>query len=315
MKPLWTFKKGITQSFTREFRKCKMHCRLRYVEGWTPKVEPLYFRFGHLFHHILQHAYLENKAYSPPVIAEMAEKYLQNWEETQKKLFFGVQAKQKAENEFLIHMAKRILTMYFQYRFEDFINKKWLHTEAEFKVPYNGTFLRGCIDGMYLENDHLEIMDHKCLAVFNTEDLVQLLPHDTQINLYAFAAYKLTGKFPRAVTYNIIRKSRLKQGKDESDIAYSTRICQDVAERPAHYFIRIRVPLSIHEVHEWITKQLSALLAEIYNWEQTGYSPYPYNEDALITKYGRSDFYELIVNGNTNNYFQRDKVFPELEGE
>lgn len=313
--PLWTFNKGITQSFTREFRKCKMHCRLRYVDGWAPKIEPIYFRFGHTFHHILQHAYLNKTLYSPSEIREKALEHLDNWERTQVEHFFGVNPKQKAENEYIALMAEKVLTLYFQYHFEDMTRFQWLDTESEFKISYNGTFLRGMIDGMYFDNGNLFLMDHKCLSVFNADDLVGILPHDTQVNLYVYAAYKLTGKFPKALVYNIIRRSRLRQGKDESSPQYVRRICQDIVERPKYYFVRITIPLSIKEVHEWLTKQFAALLAEIYNWEQGGYSPYPYNEDALITKYGKSDFYDLIVNGNTSPYFQRKKVFPELEGE
>lgn len=311
---LWNYEKGITQSFSREFRKCKMQCRLNYVEGWTPKVDAIWFRYGHVFHHILQHSYLRHKPYSVEEIEKSATDYINFWEQDQIKQFGSLPVKQQEQNEYIIAMAVKMLPMYFLYKQDDFKDYEWLETEEIFQIPFQDTKILGCFDGVMRskKTGKLQLMDHKCLSVFNASNLIELLPHDTQINLYILAAWVKYGELPDRLIYNIIRRSQVKRRKDESYLEYAERISHEVIQDPDHFFKRIEIPLSQEEVLDWKENQLTALVSEIRDWFEKGCSPYPFNEDSLDGKYGRSRYWDLIVHQNTLDYYQRTITFPEL---
>ena len=93
--------------------------------------------------------------------------------------------------------------------------------------------LSGKTDLVCLDDCGIFITDHKTAAEI-TGDIIEKLPLDSQLNLYASAISDLLGVNVNRAMYNIIRKTRIKQKKNESDADFSIRMWT-VYSNPENY--------------------------------------------------------------------------------
>ena len=117
-----------------------------------------------------------------------------------------------------------------RYRKEPF---KVLAIEGSFTVPIRNpkitgrlsrSFeLSGKIDLVCLDDDGIFFMDHKTAAEI-TGDIIEKLPLDSQLNLYSVALSHLFKTNVNRATYNIIRKTKIRPKKNESDMAFGVRM-------------------------------------------------------------------------------------------
>jgi len=92
--------------------------------------------------------------------------------------------------------------------------------------------------GRNYDGTELFIMDHKTVSDFR-EAYYDSLHYDFQTTGYCILGSQYFKDPVRNVTYNIIRKSRLRLKKGESHTQYTERIRNDYAERPEDYFKRV----------------------------------------------------------------------------
>ncbi len=195
---------------------------------------------------------------------------------------------------------------------------KWLGLEDQFKFDYrfeDGLVvpIRGMFDGVFTAKQGTTwLFETKFLSRVDEEGLEDLLPFNLQVMLYLTALYERSGDKPAGVLYNVVRRPGLRQKKNESLREFSDRILEDVVGRPDHYFIRWDMTITQGELANWRRTFLDPVMREIRDWAE-GTGRHYANPDALITKYGRSDFYELIVRNNPAVYYKRAAPFNELE--
>ncbi len=314
----WSYKtNGITQSLIRSFRKCKYQTYLGYVRGLAPKKMPKGLLFGQIGHFILEEYYRQMQKdvsqYFPVAFCDFQiEKFLLEYHDM-------VSSQNPDELEKTLCEVQNLTEGYLNYIEQTKESDVWeiVEVEKEFKVPYRDTFLRGKID-LILRNkkrDTLWILDHKFL--WSRADVMQigsLLKYDVQCNLYSYVAIQLDLPI-KGVLYNIIKKPQLRQKKTEDLKDYGERIYQDTCNRPKEYFYRLTNPIVISELLDWEKDFLQPTIDGIKSWEENNFSPRQLNDDNLITVYGPSTFFNYIVLGQTYDYKQKEKVFPELEGE
>lgn len=313
MTDCWSYSKGITQSFIKTFQSCRLLTYLAYVKGWTPINDPIYFRHGHAFHYVLEHAYRYGEPVSKDEIRAITHYYFTKWREEQPT---DPSPEIEEENRTIQRLAEIILPIYFGINSDDF-KHEWIRTEQTFEIPCTSTgqktYLRGRWDGVFRDEktNQIKLMDHKCLSIIAQSELEQLLPWDTQLNLYALAALQYY-EMPKSVIFNILRRPR-KTKKDESNEEWLDRIKTKVYKDPLSFFTRLEIPFNENQLLEWSSTQLSAQMYEIEHWEEKDYPIYPYNEQAWFGKYGRSPYFQIIESGNTLGFYQRSNPFPELE--
>jgi len=93
--------------------------------------------------------------------------------------------------------------------------------------------LSGKVDLVGLDSGGIFIIDHKTAAEI-TGDIIEKLPLDSQLNLYAVALSHLFKAHVNRAMYNIIRKARIKPKKNETDAEFETRM-DDIYSNPENY--------------------------------------------------------------------------------
>lgn len=317
----WNFwEEGISSSLAGQFLSCREQFRLTVVEGWRSQYVPLSFSFGTCMHWCLEHAY---KSKNPPT-AKACKLLVSEYERVWKKERPNAPTRQLEVQELAYGLAEAMLPAYFVRWAGDFNGheypkrhntarpKKWVGLETQFKIPYvfpdgKQTWIRGTRDAMFrTPKDNLRIFDTKCYSVINEEDMQATLPFNLQQMLYLWATWKEVKEFPVGTTMNIIRRPGHRRKSDESLSSFLKRVAKEVSDPKKwdHYFLRVEMDVAPDEIRNWQQTFLDPLMCEIRMWWE-GKSPHFMNPNALITKYGRCGMFDMIVSGNTSNYFRR----------
>lgn len=312
---LWNFYvHGVTQSFINQFQTCRLQCKLNYIDGWTPKKEPVWFHFGKCVHYVLSRAYANPE---PPKYALICEWINHFALANQSELQFDEDVQTLEQ---IYGFAEKVCYYYFEYYQEDFTHN-WIYNESVFKEQYptsdgseKYTFLTGRFDGGFRTKEgHYNLLDTKCLSQINVNALERILPIDTQVMLYSTAATLLNnGETPKQLIYNIVRRPMNKMTKKDGSLqSFINRVAEEIAKKPEYYFIRLQIPISKQEINWWQTKFLHPVLRDIQSWYDNGCPSY-YSAPGLENKYGLCHYFDLIVNNDQSKYFKRHHPFPEL---
>lgn len=323
---LWKLEKhGVSQSFISKFMQCREQTRLSFCEGWTSKLPSKPREFGSCGHWILKQIYSAKTKKSREDLLHWIGEYRKLWRSL---VPMPLEAQLTVQEE--CYMIMEALLRGYLHRYQgDWTGKysfdnptvkpyKWLGLEDQFKFDYeyeDGVVvpIRGMFDGVFeSKQGTVWLFETKFLSRVDEEGLEDLLPHNLQVMLYLTALMQRNETAPKGVLYNVVRRPALRQKKDESMPQFVERIYQDVLQRPDHYFIRWDMTITKAELLKWRREFLDPVMKEIRNWS-LGIAPHYMNPDALINKYGRSDFYELIVRNNTAVYYKRAAPFNELE--
>lgn len=316
---------GITQSLIAMWLTCREKAKL-YLQGWDSKYHSPALTYGSIGHGMLELAYLDiqsGKLKSPPTFKE-ARKYGDL-----------VEAKWRKENlkpnkealEYLdssLALLEQTLPIYFDFWRKDFKTMKWISLEKKFNVPLNiGEFsngeviipIRGKRDGEFLMGNKPWLFETKFKSMISEGDIVETLSFETQVMLYMWAMwaesnYKVV---PRGVLYNIVRKTSLKQHKDESLIKFAARIADDMKKRPDFYFIRMESVTTLQEIQDF-NQNLINIVKEINSWwKGNGTVKHYKNTYSCIGKYGKCSMLPVCSRQDWSGLVKRESMFKELE--
>jgi len=320
----WDFwKEGISSSLLSSFLTCREQFRLSVVEGYRSNNVPLSLSFGTCMHWCLEQGY---KLSSPPGKAK-CQKLISDFEKLWLSERPAASQRQLETQELTYGLADAMLPTYFERWTGDYGPKfkypkvhntsridKWVGLETRFSVPFRFDDVRetrivGTRDAMFrTPKGSLRIFDSKCRSIINEEDTQDTLPFDLQQMLYLWATWKETGECPVGTTMNIVRRPGHRRGREEPLRKFLDRVRKEV-ETPSrwdHYFIRIEMDISKAEIIAWEKSVLRPLMEDVRGWWE-GRSPHYINPNALVTKYGRCEMFNIIVYGNTNGFFRRDR--------
>lgn len=309
---------GVTQSLLGTWLTCRQKAAWQ-LQGWTAPHTSAGLTYGTIMHGVLEHVYgmIQKKLLLKPPSELLIRKLLLKVEE-QWRAENPRTTKYSLENlEISLLIAESTLPVYFDYwRKEDFKDIKWKALEQQFKIPYTThdgrkTFIRGKKDGVF-GNPSIKLFETKTKSMFNEDDLVDTLWFELQVNLYTWAMRKVYNKTPSGILYNIIRRSGLRRGKDETMASFAVRISKDIQKRPEWYFVRMEIKVDVNQMLKF-ENELEAMVFDFMDWwdakEQKTYK----NTHACIDKYGRCQFLDLCSDGNFSRYAKRKTVFNELE--
>jgi hypothetical protein len=307
---------GITQTILRTFMECRRKAELMLL-GLSPKKRSGALDFGSFTHDVLEFLYTEaQQAYPEPWIPELplmtrVVKVREEWlrsNEYSTQDDAGLQALERDAG-----ILETLLPHYVRMWTQDFNGAlEWTNLESEFCVPAPGhpnVPLRGKFDGNYQRKRALWLFETKTKGRIDGEGLSNALPLDLQVHFYLYALAKQTGRKPRGVLYNIIRRPQLRQGKNETLKAFLNRIDKDIEKRPDHYFTRFEVPISRDEMKVF-DEELTSMVDDFVQWQHGVLKTYK-NGSACLRPWA-CQFLPVCGQGSTDGFYVRDRVFPEL---
>jgi hypothetical protein len=316
---------GVTFSVLTQFKACRELCRLS-LNGWTAIQPSLPLIFGGVIHEVFHRVYADPqvKKLKRPPSTDRIHGYLtditKEWrKENPKCLSIAIQHLEHTET-----MAAAILPIYFKHWHEDFTQIRWMEKglEHEFKIPISGhvgrtpwkTFLRGKMDGVFFKevSDRPWLFETKTKGRIEEGALIDIMPFELQVNTYLIALYKMTGKIPAGVKYNILRRPQLRQKQQESLVQFGERIVADIHDRPDFYFIRMDMTVDMRDLDR-AEQELMDLIGDFIMWWK-GQSGHYKNSDHCENKYGTCHMLPICSRRDTAGFYQRDRVFVELEG-
>lgn len=328
---------GTTFSLLSSFLENPEAAALSYIDGLTPKkiYEP--FEFGSIMHYALEHQF----AFGTPeeCIHSITSQY-RNW-----RIPTLLHQGERDTLEGILSLAELTFPPYCRYWAADDKKIEWIARESKFKIPYEvqtpegprKVLFRGMRDGVYRvpKTGKLGIFETKNKSKIDDAEIRDGLKADMQTLFYSFVTFLELGEMPEQVTYNIIRrctvykrKGRGKNAVPETQEAYMKRVKQDIDKHNNQYYIRYAVDLLHSDINYFVTRTLNPLLVAFIQWHDSlkknplyherwaegNRSPYHFlNLNGLQGKYGKSQMWEFIVNGNLRHYRVRQEVFPELE--
>ncbi len=235
---------GITNSLLSNWGGCRERARLS-LHGWTKRGSSFALTYGDLTHWLLQHVYedhrmgrimLINGELSPVYVKAKIATLLAIWKKENPIVPEGL----LEMVELTMLLNESVMPFYFRHWKKDFTKIEWVGLESEFKIPFevtrNGitykTFLRGKRDGVFREGGRLGLFETKSKSRIDEGTLVDLLPFESQVNLYLIALQEEFGEIPRKVIYNVIRRPALRRGKKETLKQFADRLIHDITSRP-----------------------------------------------------------------------------------
>lgn len=285
--------------------------------------------FGTCVHWLLEQVYRRfPKAPSAADIKDLVKEYELLW----KKLNPNPWSTQLKQQEKVYGFAEAVLPAYFVKWGGDFAGGKsvgvrhiirperWDELENQFAIPYKypdgkTTVVRGKRDAGFLARKARWLLETKTKSRIDEEGIQDTLPTDLQVMLYLWAMAEESGwkSVPAGVLYNIIRTPGQRILKNEPLHVFLQRVAKEVnnPKKFDHYFIRFELNVTKAELQDWKTNVLDPMMLDVRAWVE-GTAPHYPNPDALITKYGRSDMFELVTKGSSTTVFRRKHAFNEL---
>lgn len=302
------YEHGVTQSFIRLYRQCRYQTYLKYVKGISSKKTSEALSYGSYCHYVLEQVLknqFHNDDYSAPTLKDIG-KYI---EEYANKVGDDTETDEFNER---YHSICGLLKAYFEiYKF-DSSKYNILAVEYPFKIEYMDTYLNGKIDVILEDcNGNIWITDHKFL--WSRTDLLEvneLLPFDIQCNFYTFAGRNIFGNKVRGMIYDVVKKTSLRRKVSESALEFGARIYDEAKINFIKQMMRMQSTVLDEETESWEKYTLQPTVKEIKVWFDNGFIPRTLNDDALVNKYGHSEFYEWIVNQNFHFYREDEDKHP-----
>lgn len=304
-------KDGVNASLLGRWLSCRELARL-YLLGWTPRRIGAGRIFGIIVHGVLDAIYSDiqsgelDSLPSPKRVKHEIAKMETVW----KKQNPRADADTLQSLELCLILAEAVLPVYFQFWHEDISKMDWYSLEHKFKVPIGDTRLIGRMDGNFKP-----FKGKKVLWLFETKtksrlgehgesNLVDILPHELQANLYLGAMIALYQEIPGGLLLNIIRRPGMKMKKSEGPKAYATRVANDVKKRPEYYFIRLRMTIDKSDLKRMQTEH-AALVRDFVRWSK-GKGEHYRNSGQCENKYGTCEYLKICSAGDYTGMYQRE---------
>lgn len=301
---------GVNASLLGRWINCREYARL-YLLGWTPKRISAGRIFGVIVHGVLENIYsdiqsgeLETLPTRKRVLKEIAT-HEKKWKRSNPRA--DAETLQNLEMNLLL--AEAVMPIYFKFWHEDISRMDWQSLEHTFRVPIADTHLQGRMDG----NFH-PMRGRKVMWLFETKtksrlgesgetNLVDILPHELQTNLYLGAMTVLYKEIPGGLLLNIIRRPNFKGKKGESPEQLAHRIANDVAKRPDYYFVRLRMSIDKHDLAR-VRAEHQALVHDFTAWAK-GKGHHYRNSDHCENKYGTCEYLRVCARQDFSGLYQR----------
>ncbi len=319
---------GVTYSFLNEFVLCREQARLSYVEGYTRDgiVEAL--DYGTLFHKGMEViACGKSVKEATAAIHKEGEGIIRD-----RKLKPG----EAAVIRTLSTKARIVFPWYHEYwrkkKGHEF-RAKMVAREENFQIvhklplphhgvgdnPHREVLIRGRFDGVFRLNGKLWLMENKTKSMIDEEGLQASLSQDMQTMLYSYAIKLKFGEAPVGVLYNVIRRPQLRLKQNETYDEFYSRIEDDVRTDPDKYFMRWEVTFAKNDIEDWVKRSLNPILTQVCLWwdeiKQNPFDPWSIpnrvyhfqNPEGLYTRYGKSQYFELLTRRSTYGLRRRTK--------
>jgi hypothetical protein len=315
--PNWDFyRDGISYSLMSKFVICPERFRVYTVMGLRQSERKEAMEFGTIFHKALEFA---AKGMTTTEVVSR----LMKW-------------KHASGADSMLCRQAAILVPHYQH-FYSGDKFKYVAQEQVFKNPYklsNGktTWLRGRMDEIFLRDKALWLQENKTKSRIDEDKITVTLPNDLQTMFYVYNMGLIYDRTIGGVLYNVIRKPELKQKMKESDVAFLTRINNDILERPDHYFKRWEVELVRKDIDDFHDKVIGPTLERVAIWwESIKNNPFdPWHlPDGRVNPHhwlrpfgiydpmslGRGDYFDYVTSGSTLGLEKISSPFPELDTE
>jgi len=142
------------------------------------------------------------------------------------------------------------------------INRK-TGVEAWFDINMGPFDYRGKIDLLPIIDGKQRVLDHKIISKLDGA-FIEALPMDGQLRSYLLGTRRGLNLNPKQVTYNMIKKCKLRRKSSESLKDFSDRIQLDYMNRPEFYFHRETLTFTKAEIANFVYS-LETTNAE-YEW-------------------------------------------------
>lgn len=271
---------------------------MKYVVGLRGTRTSAALDFGNLWHWLLSRAH--DKRYKNGIVLDKALREVDaEWQEDHQGVF------EKQIQEWQMSLAKtRAMWPVYREKFSGDWKRKWIGVEEPFRVDDGTSILHGIFDGFFQEKGKLWLSETKTKSQIDEFEIEDTLHLDNQVMTYLHCMRLIYNKMPAGVEYNVIRNpgTRIKATESLSD--YSNRLNAEILKDEDHYFKRWRLPVTEGQLLKWRNGQLNPILYSIQDWA-IGKAPHFINTKALIGKYGRCEFFDLITKGDTTGLLQR----------
>ena len=313
---VWNYyRDGVSQSFSKKFRECKLQTKLEYVDGWTNKYDKIWFRYGKLVHYLLEQQYLGFNIDSEETAFSMATTFANKYR------WFLPQLPEivKEENTFLVALAAHILPVYVKWNIMDIKLTKTLAVEKEYRMQCQDTFARGIVDRVYRDmNGLLCLKDYKTTArVIREAEFYETYKLDTQSYLYYLLVFNEFQEMPHKMEFEFIRTPKHTLDRKKDNVSFEdflSKACADFDQSPSKYLGKIEIKLTASELTKWYNEQWLGIIDEIKYWWDGGCKPYPYNEQSLRTSYNsRCEMFYFITEGREDNLYKRTTAFTHYK--
>lgn len=309
--PKVVWDKTLTNSARSEFLKCRKKFEWNYLRRLSTRMPNIPFLVGGLFHNGLEcmygtgtfneeqtkkivHAAVEKACNESSITAQQSDKI---WK--QSALIMGM-LKGYAARYLKEDLAKwRIVSLEHTFQFK--LPRGWIATgKKDMIVETKG------------KRKRLILVEHKTAGRLDANYITKL-PLDAQIQHYALAEKKRTGKAPDEVVYNIAKKSQLRQRGNETFRDYCTRIEAEYVKNPSAYFYREVLTVSAKDLERY-EEELLRFTLEIDRAIKEGYF---YRNTNECTAMGVCPYMNLCISGPTKENLMRfrvrDSIHEELE--
>lgn len=313
--PLWKLEKnGITNSGLNRWMACPEQFALSYIDGWTPRKLSVPLTWGNIWHLMFQYKDTRTKA-------KGVTKYRNSLKDN-----LNTYAMQELDQ--IIAQVQVMFPLYLKHYKNDHQDYTFTSHESTFEVikDIHGVKvpLRGKRDAEYKIKGSFGLWEVKTKSKIDTNLISDLLRCDFQTLLYLWSMREEYGETPCHLTYDVIKRPGLRQGKSETYLDYLNRIKYDVVKNPSNYFQRWPVTVLDSDLDTFDKKLLTPALKAFVKWDRevskTPFLPERLDADlhylnlsALVNPYGKSDFYDLIIKGNQAGHYQRSSPHPELD--
>ncbi len=297
---------GYTQSEISTWKSCRYKWFLSYVKRLTPKETPTYFEDGGAFHDALED---RGNGYT---IAEIGTRIRETYKRYMKELKVPLT---KARLESYDKRLAMVLGMFAGYE-ATYDRTEWeiLKCEDEFKVPFQGTFIRGKKDKKVLKQNKVWLVEHKTSSTISST-YVNKLPMDQQTLTYTWADWKETDDLVEGIVYDVIKKPQIRQKKDETRPEFLTRLRDEYIDKPDKYFFRENLRYTKKQLQKF-EDNLKKIITLMQKCEDNPKEEVYRNEGAC-DEYGGCQYKAVCLKkslkgSHMKEFYQRDRKHQEL---
>lgn len=316
--PSWTWDMGISYSLLSRFIACRDRFHKYAVQGMREVgKQQKALNFGTYFHKLIELSVKHRTTDANRIIA--------------------MATKSKSTIAKISTLDRLIGNMVFQEYCEYYsdIRYDYFDTETQFDVKYHlagvgPVRLVGKIDQIIRWPDRsFYVQENKTKENINEELLTMTIPHNLQTMMYAICAGLHYKKPINGVVYNVIRKSKHRQRKTETELEFVERVRSEIKLNPKYFFLRWEYPLNQRSFDDFKLKTFDPNLREFYLWwksiESNPLDPWVDNEGRLNSRHyrrpfgvydsltnGEGDFFNVITRNSYANVTLNNPPFSEL---